>query len=95
MILTNHAEERGDQRLGLNHKGLEHLAQHALEKGISASMVKGKMKKYFDFLYLSHNNVANNIRIFGEFVYIFKGEILITIINLPNEHKNYKKYLKK
>ena len=94
MVITTHATERGDERLGLNIKGLEHLASHALEKGIDSSMVKGKIKKYLDFLFLSHKTRANNIRIFGEFVYIFMGETLITIINLPNEHKNYKKYLK-
>jgi len=94
VIITKHADERADERMSFNHKTLEHLLPKVLSEGINSSMVKGKIKKYLDFLYLSHKTHANNIRIFGEFVYIFMGETLITIMNLPNEHKNYKKYLK-
>lgn len=92
--ITKHANERADERMSFNHKILEHLLPKVLSEGINSSMVKGRIKKYLDFLFLSHKNNANNIRIFGEFEYIFSGETLITIINLPNEHKNYKKYLK-
>ena len=36
-----------------------------------------------DKLYLSHK-VANNTKLYGDKAYLFKGNMLITIIQIPN-----------
>ena len=82
-IVTNHAKERTKERLGLRKKVADKVANKALENGIKHSMAKGNLRKYFEKLYLTERK-ANNIRIYNRKVYLFKGTVLITVINLPN-----------
>jgi hypothetical protein len=93
MKLTSHSIDRGKERVGLSPKSFKYLAQIALNKGIRHSEVTGRFKKYFDKLYLSYKN-ANNIRVYGEHVYLFCGETLVTVFHLPNEFKALVKKLK-
>ena len=85
-ILTKHSKKRAKQRLGLNDKSLERMAPIVLENGFGHSDLPGKMRKYVDGLYLSHGN-GNNIKIYGNHIYIFMNEVLITILHLPNRYK--------
>lgn len=82
-IVTNHAKQRTKERLGLSKKIADKVAAKALEHGVSHSSAKGNLKHYLDKLYLKHKT-ANNLRVYNRKVYIFNGNILITVINLPN-----------
>jgi hypothetical protein len=86
MKITKHAAQRGNERLGLTNDSFVKLSAKALKKGIKHCDCKGQLKKYIDALYLKHKT-ANNIRIYGEFVYLFCNEILITVFQLPVEFK--------
>ena len=81
--ITEHAKQRTKERLGVSKKIADKVAEKALEYGIKHSQAKGNLKKYIDKLYLQHRN-ANNIRVYNRKVYLFKGTVLITVINLPN-----------
>lgn len=81
--VTNHAKQRTKDRLGLSKKIADKVALKALENGITHSMAKGNLKSYFDKLYLQYKT-ANNIRIYNRKVYLFRGNVLITVMNLPN-----------
>lgn len=85
MKLTHHATQRGNERLGLPLKPFEKLAAKALAEGIKHSDTNGRLKKYFDKLFFT--NHISNVRIYGEFVYLFKADVLITVLNLPNDLK--------
>lgn len=86
MILTNHAEDRAKERCGIGKKSTERMAKIAYEKGIKHNECGGRLRKYITSLYF-YNQSANQIRIYGDKVYIFHDEVLITIINLPNNLK--------
>ena len=96
LTITNHAEMRIKERCGLPKKAIEKNALNALQNGICHSETTGRFRKYIDWLFLSHKQ-GGKIRIYGNHVYIFNTtDKLITVLPLPNEHKNSaKKILKR
>lgn len=84
MYITAHAKKRMRQRCGYKARTAEKMARRAWAKGIHHSDTCDSIKRYFDMLYLSHRN-ANNIRQYGDKAYLFKGETLITVIQIPME----------
>lgn len=93
MKVTQHAKERIEERCGLSKDAQLKLSAKALETGVTHAQAKGRLKKYFVALYLYKRN-ANNIRVFGEYVFLFAGETLITVLNLPNNLKKLAKVSK-
>ena len=84
--ITDHGRQRIKDRIGLRKKQSNSIAEKALQHGICHYESKGRLKKYFDKLFLSHRT-ANNIRIYHEKVFIFKDDVLITVMDLPNDLK--------
>lgn len=84
--LTQHAVERAGERLSWNAFTLQRMAEVAFMDGIQHTGTTGRLRRYFDALYLEHRT-ANNIRIYGHHVYLFAGRTLITVMHLPNEFK--------
>lgn len=99
IILTKHAEERLKDRIGLNKKSLKRNAQKAFDYGYKHSDVKGQLRKYVDKIYLENrdrNTYFDNIRIYGDKVYLFKENVLVTVMQIPaNLTKNLKSMIKK
>lgn len=92
-ILTDHAIERADERLGWNREILLKMSQKALEKGLNHCDTKSKLNKYITKLWFQYKT-ANNVKIYGENLFLFKGNILITLYRLPNELIKYVKLKK-
>ena len=90
-ILTKHSIERGNERLSLKQRSLDKLAQKALEKGLKHKDFSGQLRKYIDGLYLKNKN-ANNIRVYGENIFIFHQITLITVYQLPYQFKRILKH---
>lgn len=85
--ITKHAQQRGKERLGLNLKAFEKTASKALEIGKTHGEFSGSFKRYLDKLYFQYRN-ANNMRVFGHYIYLFKNDDLITVFLVPNKYKN-------
>lgn len=86
-VITDHAEKRLRKRIGLNKSSLQKMTDKALEKGISHAETSGSLHRYIDKLYLTERK-ANNIKIYGEYVYLFRDSTLITVFALPSKfHK--------
>lgn len=85
-IVTNHASDRTRERVGLPKRCSEKNAQRAWENGIKHSETSGRLRKYLDYLACNHG-YHQDARIYSGYVYIFKGESLITVIPLPPEHR--------
>jgi hypothetical protein len=81
-ILTDHSIDRAKQRLNIKPKPFLKMAERALKEGICHNQTSGKLNSYLSSLYF-YNKSANNLRIYGKFVYIFHSETLITVIHLP------------
>lgn len=95
MKITKHAEMRMKQRNGLNKKACSRMAQKALECGISHAQTKGRLNKWMTSLYFA-NKEANNIRLYGDKAYIFCGEVLVTVLQIPNDlRKDIESMIKK
>jgi hypothetical protein len=86
MNITDHAKTRIKERCGLPKKALERNAAIAFEEGVRHGDCTGRLKKYIDFLFLSHGCGAN-IRIYGNHVYIFTQNSLVTVLPLPNIYR--------
>ncbi len=94
VIVTDHAIERAGTRLGLNAKALRRTAPKAFEKGIQHKDTTGSLHRFLSALFLSHET-ASNLRIYGEHIWLFRRNILITVLHLPNEHKRAVQKLRK
>lgn len=92
MNMTYHAYERGKERMGLGDRAIQRMAERAFEKGISVSETTGRFRRYLERLYDSHGN-GNNLRVYGEKIFVFQNETLITILHLPNDYKKAAKKL--
>ena len=96
LIVTSHGEYRTRKRCGIPKKSVKKNANKAFEYGICHKECTGRLKKYIDWLFLSHkSNYPTNIRLYGNHVYIFGEIALITTIPLPNIYKNAVNKLKK
>ncbi|MGV6830291.1 MAG: hypothetical protein ACWA5P_01855 [bacterium] len=83
MIITTHAYGRAKERLSWKKPTLERMAERALLNGKTHAQSRGRLKKYIDKLWFK-NKTANNIKIYGQNLYIFHGSTLITLYRLPN-----------
>lgn len=91
---TRHGSKRIRERVGVNKKVVDKLAQKALEEGISHKDTVGSLKKYISSLYLKYR-VANNIKVYNRKLYLFKFDKLITVLNLPHIYHKIEDKLKK
>lgn len=90
--VSTHAEQRMRERLGLNKKSIERIAQKAFDNGIHHDQTKGNLKKYVTHVW-EHNKNANNIRIYGDKVFVFCDNLLVTVFHLPRDLARDKDYL--
>ena len=82
IVVTNHARKRFKERLGLPKRACQRQAEKAMDVGRKHSDAKGKARKYMNSLFLRYKK-ANNMRVYGEAIYVFKGAILITVMHFP------------
>ena len=85
MIMTDHGRIRVRKICGLNKKTADKAAQKALEHGLTHAETTGRLNKYYTYLYYQ-NKTANNIKIHADYVWIFAGDVLITVFPVPPEH---------
>lgn len=89
--ISEHAYDRAKDRLSWKPDVLEKMAKRALKEGIKHSDTVGKLKRYISKLFLQYRK-ANNIRIYGQNIYFFHNNYLLTIYRVPTK---LIKYLKK
>lgn len=80
--ITDHAYKRAKKRMSWRADVLDKMASKAICLGITHSKSKGNLKRYFTKIYLQYRK-ANNIRVYGENIFIFNNNTLITIFRLP------------
>ena len=86
--VTKHAAKRMKERAGIPKKALKRNAELALECGYKHSQVKGGLKRWMDGIFLG-NRRANNMRVYGNKLYIFNNSTLITVFNIPTRFANH------
>jgi hypothetical protein len=83
MILTKHSKERAKKRLGVSKSNTEKIAKEALKNGITHKEAKGNLSKYLNKIFLQYEK-GNNMCVYHEKIFVFKGTLLITILQLPH-----------
>lgn len=86
MRITRHGEDRANERVGLNKKALKRLMPRVLKNGVMRAEVTGSLRRYLDKLFLKYKS-GNNIRVYGEHIYIIQNRTLITVLPLPTKYK--------
>lgn len=87
MKVTRHADKRMRKRVGINRSAVEKIARKALNNGYTRHDFHGSIRRYLDALY-HYNGQADNIRVYAEKVWVFSGNTLITVLDLPQRYKN-------
>lgn len=83
VIVTKHAEKRLKKRSGLTKKSIQRMAERAFTEGVKHKDTKGALNKWITSLYFK-KEVGNNIRLYGDKVFIFSDNKLITVFQIPN-----------
>lgn len=81
--LTKHAISRMKERCGISKTNAPKIARRAYAKGITHSQTTGNIHKFLDSIYLSQKK-GTNMRVYGNAVYVFKRDVLITVISIPD-----------
>lgn len=81
-IVTKHAKNRIRRRVGIPKRAISRHAEMALGHGKTYSEVKGSIGEYAKRLY-SRYGTANNIRVYQGNIYLFRENVLITVVNIP------------
>lgn len=82
VYVTRHAYDQAKDRCGFSRNTVTRMAQRAFDEGVKQGDLVGSLRKYVDAQYFKHKT-ANNIRIYGLFVWIFESENLITVFHVP------------
>lgn len=93
LYITEHAYDRAKERLGWKHSVLDKMAEKALKQGVNHSEAKGTLKKYITKLWFEHK-FCNNVKIYGEDIFFFSNNKLITLYRLDNKLIKHLKYIK-
>lgn len=85
--ITEHAFQRARERLGLNRPATERLVARAFDKGLQHAHATGALKRYLDGVFLARGT-ADNLRVYGEAVWVLTGTRVITVLRVPLEHRS-------
>ncbi len=85
---TPHALDRAKERLGLNRKALSKKLSKVMQEGLSAEDARGSLK-YYLLSKQRESGAAGGAVVYGENVYIFNDETLVTVYRLPAYLHNY------
>ena len=88
VAVTSHAKRRLKERCGVSKNSAMDMAERAFNKGISFENASTDLKKYISSVYIRHEKIGDNIRIYGSMVYIFDNRTLITVYPIPENLLN-------
>ncbi len=88
IILSKHAEKRMKERLNLTKQAAIRMANKVYEQGIDGNIKNGSLKRYINGKIKEGKiNEFTEVKIYGDYVYIFDNNVLITVFILPKNLK--------
>lgn len=82
-VVSRHARKRLKERSGLNKKAIQRMVDMAYTQGIRHSQMKGRLHKWVTSVACKGISNATNIRAYGDKLYLFDRNILVTVIQIP------------
>ena len=84
VIVTKHAEKRMRERLGIQKKSTQRIADRAYLSGKNYDAVTSKIRRWAKEVCSKHdNNELSGYRFFGDKMFIFDENVLITVLQIP------------
>ena len=87
VLVTKHAHDRLKERLGLPKSARARMAAKAFELGLKRGDVRGKLRQYLGLCSTEYGR-CNNIRVYGEYLWLFDGAILVTVFLIPKSMRS-------
>jgi len=84
VYVTKHAGKRLAERSGLNKKSMNRMANKAFHEGICISETKGAVYSWLISRQMV-NPDANNLRVYGDKVWVFADTYLLTVLQVPSK----------
>lgn len=84
--ITQHARQRGRERLHWSPAVLERMAPRVLKDGLSLADTAGSLRRYLERQIITHRK-GGNIRVWSHHVFVFERDVLITVMPLPAEQR--------
>ena len=95
--VSGHAYKRARERVRWSRNALNKMSVLAYTNGLRRYELKGKLRHFIDDLLIGSAKKPQ-IRIYGEVIYIFRNQTLVTLYQIPSElrkhliyHRNKKK----
>lgn len=85
--VTRHAAERLKERSGLNKKAIQRIAEKAYAEGVKLNETHGRLYKWCVSVLLATEK-RMTLRLYGDKLYIFGGQVLVTIYQIPANLRN-------
>lgn len=82
ITVTYHARKRLKERLGIRKSACVRHAQLVFDKGTPRQEVSGNLRRYMNKKHLQDPSI-NEMRLYGEFIYMFCDESLVTVFGVP------------
>lgn len=82
--ITKHAEKRLKERSGISQKAADRIMDSVWQKGLSHADLRGNLRKWVDSKRFWERNV-DQIRLYGDKLYLFSEEKLVTVIQIPQD----------
>jgi hypothetical protein len=87
--ITQHAYIKARERFKWKNKTLDSMAVKAFIEGITQDQTKSLLNKYIEEKYKMHG--CNNVKIYGQNIFMFIDNKLVTLYRLPNSLIKYLK----
>ena len=81
--ITQHGKSRTKSRLGLRNRQAKQKINKAFREGLKHSECTGELELFANRVFFRSGQKANNLRIHKHNVYIFAGNNLITVYQIP------------
>lgn len=93
--ITRHASMRLSQRCGIQKKMQSKVVRRVWRHGVthSESSIDINLKRWIDGLYLSQRK-PNKILLYGNGAYLFKDNVLLTVIHIPESLQGSVNYIR-
>lgn len=92
-IATKHAYQRAKERLGWKKRVLDKMMEKAYAEGFQHADTNGAFRKYLNHLWTRYRN-CENVRIYGENIFFFSQNVLITVYRLDNQYIKHLDYMR-
>ena len=80
--ITNHGKKRMYQRAGITKGSADKMAKKILQNGFTHAETRGSLNHFLYRKWKDHH-FANNMRVYGNQLYIFRNESLIAVLMIP------------